>query len=246
MRGRHALPRRPRLTKDMNHIDIPTTLRTLPLFSEVSDAEIAQIAAAAHEHVLAKGEMLFHQGDAPNGFYYLIRGQVKLAFTSRQGHEKIVEILGPNQSFGEAVLFMDCPYPVSAEALEDAQLLRIDRRVVFELIDQDPAFSRSLLAGMAIRLHGILRDVEDYSLHSGSQRLVSYLFSLREHTGVARDYERFTVELPSSKHVIASRLNLVPETFSRILRDLSTSGLITVNGRKVTLENPSRLNEFTQ
>ena len=97
----------------------------------------------------------------------------------RQGNEKTVEILGPRKSFGEAVLFLDRPYPVFAEALEDTLLLHIDRHVVFDLIEQNPAFSRSLLAGMAIRLHSMLRDVEDYSLHSGSQRLISYLFSLR-------------------------------------------------------------------
>lgn len=223
-------------------IDIPATLRELPLFSEISDGEIRQIAVATREHWLDRDEIRLQQGDLPRGFHYVIAGQVKLGFTSRQGNEKTVEILGPRKSFGEAVLFLDRPYPVFAEALEDTLLLHIDRHVVFDLIEQNPAFSRSLLAGMAIRLHSMLRDVEDYSLHSGSQRLISYLFSLRAEDGEDGGCPAHAnLELPPSKHVVASRLNLVPETFSRILRDLSEHGLITVHGRQVTIENPGRL-----
>lgn len=222
-------------------IDIPAALRQLPLFSEITDDEIRQIATATREQWLDRGEVLFQQGDTPRGFHYVIAGQIKLGFTSRQGNEKTVEIMGPSKSFGEAVLFLDRPYPVFAQALEDSLLLHIDRHVVFALIEQDPAFCRSLLAGMAIRLHSMLRDVEDYSLHTGSQRLVSYLISLREADGEGCPAAKATVELPSSKHVIASRLNLVPETFSRILRELSENGLISVRGRKVTLKDPRRL-----
>lgn len=226
-------------------IDIPETLRTLPLFSAITDAEVAMIAAATLERDLSKGEILFQQGDMPKGFFYVIRGQIKLAFSSRQGNEKIVEILGPRQSFGEAVLFMERSYPVFAQALEDSQLLLIDRCVVFDLIDKDPAFSRSLLAGMAIRLHGMVRDVEAYSLSSGVQRVVSYLFSLSGDMPCApSSAQRRTVELPTSKHVLASRLNLVPETLSRIFHDLSNEGLISVQGRQITLEDPAALREL--
>jgi len=230
-----------------SHIDIQAALRRLPLFSEVSDEEIQMLAAATHERNLARGETLFQQGDPPKGFYYVIRGQIKLAFSSRQGNEKIVEVLGPSQSFGEAVLFMERNYPVFAEALADTQLLLIDREVVFQLIDSDPRFTRSLLAGMAIRLHGMVRDVEAYSLSSGSQRVISYLISLGECEPLpcARvEVGPMTVKLPVSKHVLASRLNLVPETLSRIFHDLSDRGLIAVHGSDITLKDVAELRSF--
>lgn len=249
MAGAFRSPARHPMTPTKCTIDIADTLRTLPLFSEVAPAEIDQIAAATHLRALAKGETLFQQGDPPKGFYYVIQGQIKLAFSSRQGNEKIVEILGPNQSFGEAVLFMDRSYPVFAEALMDTQLLLIDRHVVLALIDADPEFARSLLAGMAIRLHSMVRDVEAYSLRSGAQRVISYLFSLSEGTPCASPARPggqgpVTVELPVSKHVLASRLNLVPETLSRIFHDLADGGLISVQGRQITLENQDRLRDF--
>ena len=95
-------------------IDIPGLLGRMPLFSAMSPDDLQQIADATREKRLQKGEMLFQRGDTPKGFYYVIFGQVKLAFSSPQGNEKVVEILGPHQSFGEAVMFMDRDYPVFA------------------------------------------------------------------------------------------------------------------------------------
>ncbi|MCB1909743.1 MAG: Crp/Fnr family transcriptional regulator [Rhodocyclaceae bacterium] len=232
-------------------INIAQTLRRLPLFSEITDEQLAMLATATHERDLARGEILFQQGDPPKGFYYVIGGQIKLAFASRQGNEKVVEVLGPNQSFGEAVLFMDRNYPVFAEALADSQLLLIDRGVVFALIEADFHFARALLAGMAIRLHGMVRDVEAYSLNTGAQRVVSYLISLGEgHApGTSLPCSRVQghppmVTLPVSKHVLASRLNLVPETLSRIFHDLADRGLIHVHGSDITLTDVAGLREI--
>lgn len=93
----------------------------------------------------------------------VVWGQVKLAFSSPQGSEKVVEILGPLQSFGEAIMFLDRPCPVFAEALADTLLLHIGASAVLDQLSQDPNFARKLLAGMAIRLHSMIRDVESIS-----------------------------------------------------------------------------------
>ena len=128
------------------HPDIPTLLRRIPLFSELSDAEIARVTRYARERQLARGEVLFQRGDQPHGFYFVVAGQVKLAFSSAQGTEKVVEIIGPMQSFGEAVMFTNRPYPVFAEALVDTRLLHVGQAVVTELIEQDSGFASKLLA----------------------------------------------------------------------------------------------------
>src|SRR5690606_7385034 len=174
----------------------------------------------------------------PHGFYFVISGQIKLAFSSPQGTEKVVEIIGPMQSFGEAVLFLEHPYPVFAEALAETRLLHIGQAVVTELIEQDPSFSKKLLAGMAIRLHGLIQDVETYSLRSSTQRVIGYLLQ------VADSDVPSEIALPTSKQVIASRLNLTPETLSRIFHDLSEAGLISVQGKRITLYDPARLSRY--
>lgn len=223
-------------------VDIPALLRRVPLFSELSDEDLDRVARYTRDRRLEKGEMLFQRGDLAHGFYFVVSGQVKLAFSSAQGNEKVVEIIGPLQSFGEAIMFMDRPYPVFAEALTDALLLHIGQNVVSDLIDQDTTFARKLLAGMAIRLHTMVRDVEAYSLRSSTQRVIGYLLQQTEDSdgpgGTCR------IELPTSKQVIASRLNLTPETLSRIFHDLTEAGLIAVRGKQITLLDSSRLARY--
>lgn len=228
----------------MNHdrLDIPALLGRLPLFQELSPEQLGHIAAATREKRLAKGEMLFQKGDAPRGFFVVVFGQLKLAFPSSQGNEKVVEILGPKQSFGEAVMFMDRPYPLFAESLADTLLLHITKNAVFELLESDPSFARRLLAGLSMRLHSLVSDVESYSLRSSAQRVIGYL--LQHCLQEGGQQENVEISLPTSKQVIASRLNLTPETLSRIFHDLSEAGLINVHGKQITILDLDRLREF--
>jgi CRP-like cAMP-binding protein len=223
-------------------IDIPGLLSRMPLFSALSPEDLAHMAAATRERRLQKGDRLFQRGDQPKGFFLVVWGQVKLAFTSAQGNEKVVEILGPLQSFGEAVMFLDQPYPVLGEALADTLVLHIGAAAVFGQTEQDPRFARKLLAGMSIRLHSMVRDVESYALRSSTQRVIGYLLQLAESVPCVPQGEQ-AVELPTSKQVIASRLSLTPETLSRIFHELSDAGLISVQGKHIIIHDAARLAE---
>jgi CRP-like cAMP-binding protein len=224
-------------------LDIPQILSRLPLFQELVPEQIAVLEAACRERRLAKGEMLFQKGDPPKGFFVVVFGQIKLAFPSSQGNEKVVQILGPRQSFGEAVMFMDRPYPLFAEGLIDSLLLHIGSTTVFELLERDPLFARRMLAGLSMRLHSLVHDVETYSLRSSAQRVVGYLLQhCPQQDGPCEG--SFNISLPTSKQVIASRLNLTPETLSRIFHDLSADGLINVSGKQITINDVKRLREF--
>jgi CRP-like cAMP-binding protein len=223
-------------------LDIPQILARLPLFQKLAPEQIAALETACRERRLSKGEMLFQKGDPAKGFFVVVFGQIKLAFPSSQGNEKVVEVLGPQQSFGEAVMFMGCPYPVFAEALVDSLLLHIGSVPVFELLETDSLFVRRMLAGLSTRLHSLVQDVETYSLRSSAQRVVGYLLQhcLENESGESA----FDILLPTSKQVIASRLNLTPETLSRIFHDLSSNGLIGVSGKHITINDVRRLREF--
>jgi CRP-like cAMP-binding protein len=225
-----------------NRLDIPQILSRLPLFQELAPEQIAALETACRERRLSKGEMLFQKGDPAKGFFVVVFGQIKLAFPSSQGNEKVVQILGPRQSFGEAVMFMDRPYPVFAEGLVDSLLLHIASTTVFELLERDPMFARRMLAGLSLRLHSLVQDVETYSLRSSAQRVVGYLLQHCPQSGACEG--SFDISLPTSKQVIASRLNLTPETLSRIFHDLSADGLISVSGKQITINDVKRLREF--
>jgi len=224
-------------------VDIAALLARLPLFSAITSAHIEHLAAASREKRIRKGETLFHRGDLPRGFYAVVYGQIKLAFSSPQGTEKVVEVIGARQTFGEAVMFMQRPYPVFAEALADTLLVHIPSKAVIELLEADSTFALHMLAGLSMRVHQLIQDVESYSLRSGAQRLIGYLIRncQEPETGADRTMD---LELPTSKQVIASLLNLTPETFSRVLHDLSSSGLITVHGRHITINDIEQLRRY--
>ena len=223
-------------------LDIAKILARLPLFAELSVEQVAALTEGTREKRIAKGEMLFHKGDMPRGLYLMVFGQIKLAFPSTQGNEKVVEIVGPTQSFGEAVMFMDRPYPVFAEALSDSLLLHVSKTAVFDMLTNDLSFARRMLAGLSLRLHSLVSDVESYSQRSSAQRVIGYLLQ-QGAEGMSADGTAAVV-LPTSKQVIASRLNLTPETLSRIFHDLADADLITVRGKQVTIHDPRALQEY--
>lgn len=214
--------------------DLLPLLARVPLFSDLLPDDLERVSHGAREIDVLKGEILFHKGDRCNGFHLILAGQIKLAFCSSQGDEKVVEILGQGQSFGEAVMFMNRPYIVSAQALSDAKLIYVAKSTIFDEIARDPDFSHRIIAGLAMRLHHLMQDLESYSLCSGKQRVIGYLLRAAPEIGAA---QKITVALPTSKANIASRLNLTSEHFSRILNELSTDGLIEVRGRHISIPN---------
>ena len=221
-------------------INIEALLAHVPLFSGLEKDEIARIARGTRQINAARGDILFNKGDASTGFHLVVYGQVKLAFTSAQGGEKVVDIVGQGGCFGEAVMFMDKPYMVFAQTLADSLLLHISKAAILDELEKDPRLGRKMIASLSIRLHHLITDVESYSLHSGRQRIIGYL--LRE--PIEKNVTSLVVTLPTNKGVIASRLNLTQEHFSRILHELSENGLIVVKGRKITIPDVEKLRAY--
>jgi CRP-like cAMP-binding protein len=197
------------------------------MFSEMSPGELDRVAAFTMPSHVAKGAAVFHAGDPCTGFHIVVYGQVKLGFHSPQGGEKVVDIIGPGQSFGEALMFLEKPYIVFAHALHDTMLLHVAKHCVFGELARDPSFSRKMLSGLSRRLHSLVKDVEAYSLRSSAERVIGYL--LRDEDELAE------VELTAGKGVVASRLNMTPEHFSRVLHELAAAGLIEVAGKTIRI-----------
>jgi CRP-like cAMP-binding protein len=221
-------------------IKVQAFLANLPLFKEASTEEVERIAQGTRALHAARGETLFHKGDPVTGFYLVVYGQVKLAFTSPQGADKVVEIIGPGMSFGEAVMFLEMPHVVYAQTLADSLLLHVSKSAVFNELECNPKFARKMLGGLSRRLHGIVSDVEAYCMHSGAQRVIGYLLRDAEQAEGDREVD---VTLPTNKGVVASRLNLTPQHFSRILHELSEAGLVAVDGRTIHIADVAKLRE---
>ena len=223
-------------------VDVRKLVRYQPLFQELNDAQIESLMPGIREVRIEKGRDLFHRDDPCDGLWLVVYGRVKLFITSPQGNEKVIEIMQAGQSFGEAVMFLRRPYPLSAQLLEDSMVLHVSEKVISDAIEQDPAFARHLLAGLSLRLHTFVQDVERYSIENPLQRVAGYLLELTDDPQA----EHFTVTLPVNKNLIASRLSLAPETFSRVLHQLMDAGFLSVDGKDITVSNPSGMLMFAQ
>jgi CRP/FNR family transcriptional regulator, dissimilatory nitrate respiration regulator len=208
-----------------------------PIFKDVPQDNLERIAAGTTEIRVERGRLLFQRGDPCVGFHIVVFGQVKLSVGTAAGAEKVVEIIGPGMTFGEALMFTDRPYVVSATALVDSLLLHVDKSVLDAELERDPRLARRMLAGLSWRLHMLVKDVESLTLHSATQRVIGYLVSLADEGGGR-------VTLPAQKSLVASRLNLTPEYFSRILHELQDESLLRIEGRTLEILDPERLNAF--
>ena len=228
--------------RDHQPINPVTHLKNSTLFGEMDDQEIAMIARETRELHFERGASIFRQGDACTGFHIVVFGQIKLSFVSPGGTEKIVDVMEQGQSLGEAMMFLDKPYVVSAHALSDSLLLHVSKAAVLGGIERDHGTLRKMLSSLALRTYRLMQDVESYSLQNGKQRIIGYLLAQLERED--RGKEPRSVDLAVSKYVIASRLNLTQEHFSRLLHELGDLDLIQIDGRRLTIPCPQRLREY--
>jgi CRP-like cAMP-binding protein len=213
----------------MREPDLKSFLAHLPLFEGLRDDELERLAAGTTRCRLRSGETLFRRGEPATGFHAVVHGRIALIASSAQGRERVSAIVEAGRSFGEAIMFLEKPYIVSARALGDALVLHIGKETVFAELERNPGLGRRIIAALSAKLQATVSELETYALGPGSARLAAWL--LREAPPTHQDGAAM-VTLPAAKRAIASQLNLSAEHLSRILRELAHEGLIEVHGRR--------------
>lgn len=209
-------------------------LRRVFLFESLDEAQLTRVLQSVRVLSLHAKERLFEFGQPAQRFYLVRKGQVKLFRLSADGDEKVMEVIQPGNTFAEAIMFMQRhDYPVSAEAIEPSELLSFDMQVFMELLQNSVPTCFRLMADMSQRLHARIDEINNITLQNATHRLVEYLLKQLPE-GAA---EAPSVHLATPKSVIASKLSIQPETFSRILARLSRNGLISVQGSNITLHD---------
>ncbi len=225
--------------------DLHAAIASAPMFDGLDRAHAEFLAAQSRPIVLPGGQVLFRRGTPSTGFYLVREGRMQLSVSNSEGMVKVLEIIGPGGAFGHAVMFLRDPYPVDATALVDTHLVFVPAAAVDRILDGDPAVARLMLASMAKRLQGKVQDIAMLSLQSATQRIVAFVLgAMRDDAGQAGPST--TVELPALKQVLASRLGMTPETFSRAMRTLTTEGLLTVDGSVVQIPDIAALDAYAR
>ncbi len=217
---------------------LKTDLQKCFMFARLSDEQLDRVARHAVRVHLDEGEILFQQTDPADRFYLLMRGQVKLFRLGPSGNEKVIEIVTPLSTFAEALMFLERPtYPVGAQAMQAAEVISIDAGDFLRMLRGSIDTCFMLMGDMSQRLRGLIREIDDLSLSSATCRVAGYLLSKSGPGGGSFD-------LAVPKQTLASRLSVQPETFSRIVRQLSNQGILVVHGSRVEISDLDRLRQI--
>ncbi len=213
-------------------------MKKSPMFSGLPEEDFGQIMKTATYTELKSGDVLFRQHDPASDFFLLLTGKMKLSLLSMEGTEKVVDIINAGNTFAEAIMFRGIPgYPVNAEAVLDASVLRFDTGAYTEILRKSPEACFNVMGCLTVRIHWLMTELDRLSLHNATFRLISYLLeTIPEDTT-----EKTELRLSVPKHIIASRLSITPETFSRTIKRLADENLIDVNPGYIMLNDPVEL-----
>lgn len=207
-------------------------LRQIYLFASLTDEQLHKMIESAHPLELEQKQLLFNAGQPAEDFYYLRKGQIELFSLVPSGDEKVIEIVRSGETFAEAITFMaHQTYPVSAEAIMNSSLYCFKMKIFRQLLEDSSGTCMRLMADMSRRLRMRVNEINNLTLHNATYRLVVYLLEQIPEGAV----EMTEIHLGTPKSIIASRLSIQPETFSRILAKLSQRGLIEVHMNDITL-----------
>jgi len=220
-------------------------LRKIYLFSGLGDKDLENLARLAVSRTFPRDTPIFWEGKEALGFYILLSGQVKLVKSSPDGKEYILRLVAPKETFAEAAVLAEGPYPVSAVTLEDCQTLYFPKKDFLDLLTDSPRLARNMMATMSHLLYYLTRQLEDLSLKEVSARLAQYLMrQCREtHGQVAAG---LSFDLPVTKTHLAAYLGTISETLSRTLARFKALGVIQVDKSRITIEEPDRLEKIAQ
>jgi CRP/FNR family transcriptional regulator len=218
---------------------ISDDLRAAPLFSRLSDDQLAKLAAVAHPLHLPAGRPIFWQGQPASAYYLLAAGSVKVYKSLSDGRTASIRHVRPGETFGESVLFTD-RYPASTETMSETALYRFDVAEFRQVLTAEPEIAIALLGAMANLMVMLNQRVEELLLPVPA-RLARYLISQEMQQGKAR-----VLTLPTSKQELAARLGTVPETLSRALNQLVRAGTIAVEGNTITILEAAALDHLAQ
>jgi CRP-like cAMP-binding protein len=211
-------------------------IRQSYLFEQLSDIELKQVASHGQVVELYAGQTVFSQGEPCNQFYLVQRGMIKLYRISVDGTEKVMDLAGSKRLFAEAAMFAG-KYPLHAAAIEPSTVFAFDCKDFMAQMRNNVELCFRLMSNMSQCLHGMINEIDRLTLHSGTQRLAEYLLE-QVPEGVMQSP---CIRLLVPKLVIASRLGIQPETFSRIMARLRNDGMIETHNDTILLKDLSGL-----
>ena len=223
---------------DLRHTALLASLRQCRIFASLSSEDLAMVAAGCGTRLLKKGEVLFHEGEATEGFFVVQLGQIGIYWIGPNGRQEIFSVFRTADSFAEVALTAVEKYPANAVALEYSRVILVRKGPFCALIGRKPQLALQMLASMSLRLQQLLQLMQDSRGRQIEVRFADWL--LRQSPAAAAGCPA-VFELPAAKKVIASQLGVTSETLSRALAHFRKEGVIRVVRSRIHVLDGARL-----
>ena len=211
-------------------------LKPFWLCEGLSAADLERLAHAASFRSMDRGEVLINYGGDVRHVYCVLSGLVKLLVKTGRRKERIFELVGTGQTFGEGLIAVGRPSAGRAVAIEEGRLLLVPSSVLIDLLDGAPGLAMRWLRRVGGRIGHLLAELEADTGQSAAQRIIRWLIAK-----VGGQAGETRIRLDFSKATLAASLNTTPETFSRVLRHLREQGVLRVEGQAIVVPSPARL-----
>jgi len=215
-------------------------VRQAPLFAALDDEAAAALKATMARREVARGEVLFTEGDPGDRLYIIVEGKIKLGRASGDGRENLLAILGPGEMFGELSLFDPGPRNATATAVADTTLLGVGSDDLGTWLNGRPDVARQLLRSLARRLRRTNEALADLVFSDVPGRVAKALLDLSERFGTPTD-EGLRVTHDLTQEELAQLVGASRETVNKALADFAARNWLRLDQRAVLLLDIDRL-----
>jgi len=213
-------------------MDEKELLRTVPIFSELSDDDLASLARLGNRRRYPKDGVVFFENEQGDSIFMISEGRVKVAILGDDGREIILSVLGPGDFFGEMALLDNEPRSATAIAAEESELLCVSRADFQSALSANPSIMAGLIRSLTARLRKADHQISTLALLDVYGRVARVILDIAKEEGKRLKDGRIAFRRATHQE-IANRIGTTRETVTRMLKDLERRGLIQVEGREI-------------
>jgi len=209
-------------------------LRTVPIFSELSEADCEALAQLSSRRRYPKDTVVFFENDEGDSLFMIVSGRIKVTILGDDGREVILTVLGPGEFFGEMALLDDEPRSATAIAIEECELLSLQRSDFEGVLAAKPSISMALIGVLTTRLRKANHQISTLALLDVYGRVARVLLDMARDEG--RRLKDGQIAFRRATHQeIANRIGTTRETVTRMMKDLERQSLLRIDGREIVL-----------
>lgn len=217
-------------------------LKSLPLFSTLSDTDLIRLSDMAKEFTYKNGEYVFYEGDPPDWFCIVKEGNIKAIKQAEDGKEIIMHMFKAGDTFGEVAVFDRRPYPASALTVGQTMVIKFHHTHCFEILETMPEVAAKFLLTMGRKQREFVDRIEAALTSRVEKRIANTLLKLATMTDTER---RESINLHLTRKDIASMVGTTIETTIRVMSRLQKEGVIETTRSGITILRLKKLQEIS-